>query len=71
MQVDDPGRQGEAVGIDGLTGALQDVARELADRGDPPVLDRDVGAAWRVAQPVDHGRAADHQLVHGFLLIQA
>ena len=40
------------------------VAVDVADRGDPPVLDRDVAAERRRAGAVDDQRVADDQVGH-------
>jgi hypothetical protein len=61
VHVYDAGRQREAAGIDRPGAGVFD----LADRGDASVLDRDIGAARIVAQPVDDGGASNDQIVHG------
>ncbi len=60
MDVDDAGHQRETAGIDHLGGA----AGDLADRGNPRITDRDVGAARVPPEPVDNRRTTDQQIVH-------
>jgi hypothetical protein len=38
---------------------------DLADRGDAITLDRNIGAARIMAEPIDNGGTADHQIMHG------
>ena len=64
VDVDDTGHQAEAAGVDRLARRALDVA----DRRDLAAVDRDIGADRIVPQPVDHRRAADHQVVHRVLL---
>ena len=60
MYVDDAGHQGEAAGVDHLGGT----AADLADRGNPRIIYRDVGAARVPPEPVDNRGTTDQQIVH-------
>jgi plasmid stabilization system protein ParE len=60
VDVDDPRHQREAAGVD----RLSRLGCDVANRGDAALFDRDIGADWIMAQPVDHRRAADQQIVH-------
>jgi len=60
VDVDDAGHQGEAAGIDHFGGA----AADLADRGDPRIAYRNVGATRVMPKPVDNRGATDQQIVH-------
>ena len=62
VQVDEAGRHDEPLGIEDARPLL---VVDAPDRGDQPVLDADVGAEARRAQPVDHGAAADDGVEHG------
>jgi hypothetical protein len=64
VQVDDARHQGQAAGIDHLGGILA----EIADRGDAAVFHPDIGPDRVVPEPVDHGCATDHQVMHRRLL---
>jgi hypothetical protein len=59
VEVDDPGRHEEPIGIDGLRGG----AGDLADLDDDAVLDRDVRAIAREPGSVHHHAALDHEVV--------
>src|SRR5215471_18931859 len=59
VQVDDARHQREPTAIDDLGRVLAD----FADRCDAAILDRDVGADRVVPKPVDHGGAADHEVM--------
>ena len=63
MHVDDAGREREPAGIDGLGPLVLD----LADGGDLAVLDREIGAAWLVAQAVDDGGSANDEIGQDYL----
>ena len=59
MDVDESGRDEQAVGVDALAG----VARvDPADLDDASVRDRDVGRARGRARPVDDGAAGDDEI---------
>ncbi len=60
VDVDDARHQGQPAGVDDPLGG----AADLADPGDPPVLDRDIGPPRLMPEPVDHRRPADHQIIH-------
>ena len=65
VDVDDAGHQREAAGVDDLVGAPSKVRLgDLADRGNPRITDRDVGAARLPSKPVDNRRTPDQQIVH-------
>src|SRR5271166_2801474 len=57
--------QREPAGIDHLGRVLAD----LADRGDAAILDRNVGTDRVVPEPIHHGGAADHEVMHRLLLL--
>ena len=61
VDVDEPGRDDEPRGVEGLRGQL---ARELADPDDAAVLHGDVGAPRRRAQAVDDESAGDEVIEH-------
>jgi hypothetical protein len=64
VKVHDARHEGEPAGIDDLGSDLAD----LADRRDPAILDRNVGADRVVPDPVRHGGAADHEVMYRHLL---
>ena len=64
VQVDDARHQREPAGIDDLGCVLA----HIADRGDAAVSHRKIGADRVVPEPVDHGGAADHEVMHCHLL---
>ena len=39
-------------------------AGHLADLGDQPVVDGDIGCTWRAAAPVNDSPVADHDISH-------
>ena len=68
VDVDDTGHQGQTrrrrpvpVGV----------APDLADRRDPPLLDRDIGPPRLTPEPVDDRRPADQKIIHANLLPNA
>jgi len=63
VDVDDAGRQHEAVGIDRLRAPVLD----LADRLDAAVLDREIGTARFMAQAVDDGGTANDEIGQDYL----
>jgi hypothetical protein len=66
VQVDDAGHQREPAGIDDVGCGIA----ELANRGDASVADRNVSADRVVPEPIDHGSAADHEVMHRYLLMR-
>jgi hypothetical protein len=64
VQIDDAGHQGQPAGVDDLTRVLA----EVADRGNAALLDRDIRPDRIVAEPIDDGRTADHEVMHCNLL---
>jgi hypothetical protein len=60
VQVDDAGHQAQPAGVDHFDG----VAADLADRGNPRILDRDIGASGFAPLPIDNRSSTDHQIVH-------
>jgi hypothetical protein len=60
VYVDDAGYHGEAARVDHLGG----LAAHLADRGDPRITDRNVGAVRVAPEPVDNRGTTDQQIVH-------
>ena len=63
VHVDDTRSQHEAGGVDRLPRAL----RHIADFGDTPAADRDIGAHERIAHAVRHHRASDYQIMHSLI----
>ena len=61
VEVHEPGREGQAVGLDGARRAIFDVT----DRHDVTGANPDVGLTRGRAGAVDHGRAADEQIEPG------
>ncbi len=62
VQVDEAGRHDQAAGIDGFVGLGRS---DMADLGDPAVLDADVAPeAWQAAAVDDHA-AANYAIVSG------
>ena len=61
VHVDKAGGHEQAARVDLFAGA----AGDRANRGDQPVLDRQVGDACRVAEPVMDSASADDQIVVG------
>jgi hypothetical protein len=64
VQVDDARHQRELAGIDDLGSVLA----QIADLGDAAVSHRKIGADRVVPEPVHHGGAADHEVMHCHLL---
>src|SRR5204863_341213 len=62
VEIDEPGRDEQAVGVDGAVGAA---LVEAAHAGDDAVVDGHVGRAGVAAGAVDDRAAADHEVVHG------
>jgi len=60
MDVDDARHQGQSAGVDDFSS----VSADLANGGDAPISDGDIGAAGIMAEPIDNRRAADHEIVH-------
>ena len=61
VQVDEPGGDDQAVGVEGADRRLVD----LVDGDDPPVANPDVTGAGRGARAVDDGRGVDAEVEHG------
>src|SRR5439155_13565643 len=61
VDVDDTGRDEQAVGVDRL---LRRGTAEVADLGDAAVVDGDVGGPGRGTGAVDDGAGADDEIVH-------
>ena len=61
VDVDEPGRDDQSVGVDLAPARSVDPAH----LGDDAVGDGQVGRAGRRTRAVDHGAAADHEVVHG------
>jgi hypothetical protein len=66
VDVDEAGRDDEAVRVDDAAC----VVRDAADRGDSPVAHRDVGGVGGQAGSVDDAAAADHEVVGHRRLLQ-
>lgn len=62
VQVDKTWRDDEAAGIDGLVCL---VLADVADLGDPPILNSDVAAEARQTAAVDDHATADHAIEPG------
>ena len=60
VQVDEPGNEREAVGVDRAARALVDAS----ERHDPPVADADVGWPRRRTGSVDDAAVADEHIEH-------
>jgi hypothetical protein len=60
MDVDYARHQGQPAGVDDFGSANAN----LADLGNTPVPDCDIGAARIMAEPIDNRRTADHEIVH-------
>ena len=63
VDVDKAGGDDLPAGVDLIRARAGDVAHS----GDLPVLHRDIGPEARRAGAIDHGPAADHQVVGAFL----
>jgi hypothetical protein len=61
VDVDDARREHEAARVDALARGPE----VRPHRDDPTLAHRDAARAPAAAQPVDHGRVLDHQVVHG------
>ena len=61
VDVDEAGRDEQAVGVDLITAAVG----HFADDRDEAVIDRDISVSGRCAGAVDDESVADYQVMHG------